>query len=126
MPPSDAIGEEVDELLLSEYDRHMYVAKLHQHWARESRSVHFHDTAELHSMASRNHFEWANMVEQDTDDGRQTGLFREAMGYRREAVNAERWAKKAERNGDEERAWKEREEGRVAGYKAAKAEDERH
>jgi hypothetical protein len=126
MPPPDTIDEEVDELLLSEYDRHMYVAKLHQRWARESRATHFHDTAELHSMAARNHLEWAKMVEQDTDDGMKMGLFKEAMGYRTEAVNAERWAEEAERNGEMERAWKEREDGRVAGYKAARAEDERH
>ena len=81
-----------------------------------------HDTAELHRMAARNHFEWA---EHDVDAWRM-GIFREAMSFRKEALEAERRAKEAYDTGDFELAWKEGEAARVAAYKAARAEDERH
>jgi hypothetical protein len=81
----------------------------------------FHDTAELHEMAARNHFEWSGW-----ESERRFGVFVEAMGWRREAVLAEERALEREGRGDGEGAWRERERGRVAGYKAAKAEDERH
>ena len=81
----------------------------------------FHDTAELHAMAARNHFEWAGWQ----DDGFKVGLFHKARDYRKEAVEAEQRAFEAENEGDKERAWKEREASRVSGYKAAKAEDTR-
>ena len=112
----------MDESLLSERDRHTYIAKLHDRWARESREMHFHDTAELHSMAARNHFEWATR----DDDEFKVGRFTEAAKFRKEAVEAENRAKEAEMEGNGELAWKESEEGRVAAYKAAKAEDMRH
>jgi hypothetical protein len=82
----------------------------------------FHDTAELHSMAARNHFEWATL----DDDEFKVGQFKEAAKFRKEAVEAENRAKEAENAGDGELAWKESEEGRISAYKAAKAEDMRH
>ena len=64
----------------------MYIAKLHERWAREAREMHFHDSAELHSMAARNHFEWA--MWDDNEDGFRMGVFKEAMKFRKEAVEA--------------------------------------
>jgi len=84
----------------------------------------FHDTAELHTMAARNHFEWAKW--EDDEDGFKVGMFEKAMGFRREALEAEKRAMEADKQGDGEKAWREREAARVAGYKAAKAEDMRH
>jgi hypothetical protein len=81
----------------------------------------FHDTAELHSMAARNHFEWATWKDEDEKDGFKVGMFTEAMKFRKEAVEAEKRAKLA----DGESAWKESEEARNAAYKAALAEDMR-
>ena len=46
--------------------------------------MHFRDTAELHSMAGRNHFEWAT----PDDDEFKVGRFTEAAKFRREAVGA--------------------------------------
>ena len=81
----------------------------------------FHDTAELHAMAARNHFEWATRDENEFKVGR----FTEAAKFRREAVEAEKKAFEAENAGNGELAWKEGENGRVAAYKAAQAEDMR-
>jgi hypothetical protein len=77
-------------------------------------------------MAIRNHEEWAKTAQQDRADGIRRGLYREAMKYRKEAVEAEKRAMEAESHGDAERAWMVRQEAAVAAYKAAKAEDERH
>ena len=84
----------------------------------------FHDTAQLHTLAARNHFEWAGW--EDDEEGFKVGMFDQAMRFRKEAVEAEIRAREAEKEGDGERAWREREVARVAGYKAAKAEDMRH
>jgi len=81
----------------------------------------FADTAELHSMAARNHFEWAKWE----DDEMRVGVYEEAKKYRKEAMEAEKRAKEASEEGDHETAWKHTEEAQVAGYKAAKAEDMR-
>lgn len=109
----------LDELSLTDQERHLYVAKLHRRWAIEAREMQFHDTAELHRMAARNHFEWA---EHDV----KMGVFTEAMNFRKEAVEAEIRAKEAYKEGEFKLAWEEGEAARVAGYRAARAEDERH
>lgn len=120
-PPPPEPTYTTDERLFSEQDRHTYIAKLHDRWAKEARAMQFHDTAELHSMAARNHFEWATWNDEDEKDGFKVGMFMEAMKFRREAIEAEKRAKSA----DGELAWKESEKARNAAYKAALAEDMR-
>jgi hypothetical protein len=107
---------------MSEHDRHMYIAELHSRWSRESRDMNFHDTAELHHMAARNHFAWA---EEFAEEEFKVGIYQRARELRRKAVECERRAERMEGEGDREGGWRVREEGRVAGYLAAKAEDER-
>jgi hypothetical protein len=116
----------IDELSLSEHDRHSYVAEVHKIYARRSLAEQLHDTLQLHHMAIRNHEEWARTAEQDHAEGIRRGLYIEAIKYRKEAVEAENRAMEAESHGDAERAWMMRQEAAVAGYKAAKAEDERY
>jgi hypothetical protein len=91
--------------------------------------MHFSDTAELHAMAARNHTEWAQRAKTTMgkgEEGGRIGWYVQAMGFRKMAVECEGRAKSAEERGDGETAWKEGEQSRVWGYKAGKAEDERH
>ena len=124
--PVTPTPEVEDECALSPYDRHIYVGHLHDRWAKESRGIGFHDTAELHFMAARKHLKCAErhplprMVEEGPLP---SGWRSPASEWRNEAVAAEKRAKELEEAGDGEGAWKETEKGRVAAYKAARAED---